>query len=825
MTTIAQTFAQALQLHQAGQLQQADALYRQVLTQQPKHADALHLRGVLAHQVHKHEVALEYINMAIAANDKNAIFYNNLAEVQTALKQYDRAVASYNQALAINPNLAEAYSGLGNVSKLQGNLHDAIANYQQAIALRPQYDAALAEMALVYVLQYDLAAAIDTSNQALQLNPHNAQAHRALAKAYLLQDKVAEAIDQFEQAIAADPELAEAHWELSAALNAKSAIHQLKAIELKPNSIDYRLQLQLAKSLAKQGKPEAAVACLERIIKLKPDCAEAYVSLGMIFSDMIDRPTEAFTHLQKALQLNPNHAEAYVYLAVVSGKRGDVGTATQYAKQAVQLNPHLADAHQIMAEVYLAKWELENAIASCRQALKLRPNFPEALHSFGNALMMGGNIDEAIKYFEQAIAAKPNLIKAHYSLGNAFQVSGDLDRAAAVYDRLLQHQPSDPEALAGKASILERQKQYQAAYDLIKPLVTTYPHNYNYLVTYATVCRRLKQAREAIPAIEARLTQASIAPTQKQHLLFTLGELYDSINEYDAAFNAYQRANRQHTHKYDRQRSKQDFEAIMQVYSCENLTQAKLPRAQNNSELPVFIVGMPRSGTTLVEQIVASHPLVYGAGELNDISMLLHGMMQRFGLSRPYPDLLEYFNQELIDRTAQQHLDRLRQFSTTATRITDKMPYNFINLGLIALLFPKARIFHCTRDPLDNGLSYYFQNFIGFHPQKHDLRDIGYYYKLYQRLMQHWQDTLDLPIMEVKYEEVVADQEAMSRKMIEFLGLEWDDACLSFYKSKRFAKTVSYDQVRQPIYNKSVGRYKHYEKYLEPLKAALAEEV
>jgi tetratricopeptide (TPR) repeat protein len=768
-------------------------------------------------------VALKYIKLAIAANDRNPIYYNNLGEVYTSLPQYDLAAASYQQSLAINPRMAEAYLGLGHIAKLQRDLTGAIANYQQAIAIRPSYDQAYAEMALVYALQHDTAAAIAAADQAISLNSGNAQAHRALGQAYVQQTKVAEAINQFEQAIVADPNLAEAHWELSMALNTKMTNHQLRAIELKPTLVDYQIQLQLAKALFKQGQLKDSIGCLERIIQIKPDCVEAHINLGVILYDQGDRLADAIAYLHKAIELNPGNAEAYSRLSAAVGKQGDVKAAMQYATQAVKLDPNLAEAHQIMAEAYGAMREMDQALASCQRALALRPHFPEALHTCGNIYMISGSLDEAIKYFEQAIAVNPNFIKAHHSLGSAMQANGDFDRAAAIYDRVLRIFPHNPEAIAGKAGILERQKQYQAAYDLIVPLVQAYPQNYAYLSIYATVCRRLHKASEAIPALEARLQQTNLGPGQKQHLLFMLGELFDHINEYDAAFNAYQQANSQYANKYDRQQSKHDFDTIMQVYSAANL--AQLPRAQTNSELPVFIVGMPRSGTTLVEQIVASHPLVYGAGELTDISMLLHGVMQRFGLSRPYPDLLELFNQGLVNEIAGQHLDRLRQFSATATRITDKMPYNFIHLGLIAMLFPKARIFHCTRNPLDNGLSYYFQNFIGSHPQKHDLGDIGYYYQLYQRLMQHWQATLELPIMEVKYEEVVANQEAVSRQMIEFLGLEWDDACLSFYESSRFAKTVSYDQVRQPIYNRSVARYQHYEKYLEPLKAALAMDI
>ena len=231
--------------------------------------------------------------------------------------------------------------------------------------------------------------------------------------------------------------------------------------------------------------------------------------------------------------------------------------------------------------------------------------------------------------------------------------------------------------------------------------------------------------------------------------------------------------------------------------------------------------GMPRSGTTLIEQIMASHPQVHGAGELN----LIHRMASEFpsllGSATPYPQCIAQATAQKLERIAQTYLGELQKRGGKASRVTDKAPINFLHLGLIDLLFPGARVIHCARDPLDTCLSCYFQPFSGEYSFTYDLGHLGAYYRLYENLMVHWRQILRVPVFEVRYEELVADQERMIRALIEFCGLPWDDRCLKFYETERTVATASFDQVRKPIYAGSVGRWRRYEAYLEPLISAL----
>jgi hypothetical protein len=232
---------------------------------------------------------------------------------------------------------------------------------------------------------------------------------------------------------------------------------------------------------------------------------------------------------------------------------------------------------------------------------------------------------------------------------------------------------------------------------------------------------------------------------------------------------------------------------------------------------------MPRSGTTLVEQIIASHPQVFGAGELCHIGAMVAGLPARLQTDTTYPECVTMLDERLARSLAEDYLEKLRALGDDAKRVSDKMPANFFNLGLIALMFPNARVIHCRRDPLDVCLSIYFQQFAYGHNYAYDLSDIAVYYRQYKRLMHHWHAVLPLEIHEVQYEKLIADQEAVSRRLIDYCGLPWDESCLEYYKNKRAVQTMSNWQVRQPIYTHSMQRWKHYEKHLDELKEVLAE--
>jgi len=307
--------------------------------------------------------------------------------------------------------------------------------------------------------------------------------------------------------------------------------------------------------------------------------------------------------------------------------------------------------------------------------------------------------------------------------------------------------------------------------------------------------------------------------SDRRTLYFSLGKLCDSTKQYDRAFKHYQKGNELWPTQCNPQSLMIPIDSSIKIQSTGFFS--KSPKSSNKSNRPIFIVGMPRSGTSLVEQILASHPQVYGAGELAEIEKISQSLAERLNTNKLYPELLETINQQLLNDCANQYLNYINSLERKSLRVIDKMPGNFIHLGLIQLMFPNARIIHCTRDPLDSCLSCYFQDFFQSMDWCYDQTNLAAYYLGYEKLMKHWKQVLSIPIIDVSYENLVANQENISRELIEYCDLDWSDECLSFHKTKRLVTTASYDQVREPIYKKSVSRWKNYEAHIEPLRKAL----
>jgi len=317
------------------------------------------------------------------------------------------------------------------------------------------------------------------------------------------------------------------------------------------------------------------------------------------------------------------------------------------------------------------------------------------------------------------------------------------------------------------------------------------------------------------------LARPNLSLTERVELHFAAGKMYDDIETYEQAFDHYRLANDLFDVAFDPAAYAEEVSALIATYTPDLL--ARGLEFGLDTESPVFIVGMPRAGTTLVEQILSSHPDVYGAGELGTMTNLTGRVVHLTGDSAPYPDCARQLDQEGARLLAQEYMESLAAATKTAACFTDKMPKNFLHLGLIALLLPAARVINVQRDPMDTCLSIYFTHFLAHHAYAYNLTNLGLYYRQYQRLMAHWQRVLPLRSMELRYEELVADQVGMSRKLVEFCGLSWDERCLSFHKSDRVVHTTSGPQVRQPLYGSSVGRWHRYESHLTPLVDALRE--
>jgi tetratricopeptide (TPR) repeat protein len=569
-----------------------------------------------------------------------------------------------------------------------------------------------------------------------------------------------------------------------------------------------------------RGRHREALALLEKAARAGPGQAAVHNNLGEVRRALGELEGAAASY-RKALELAPELVSARSNLGIVLHDLGRLPEAVAALRAAVRLRPDHAPAHYNLGSALQALGELREAEASYRRALMLGPDNPQVHVNLGLVLQAEDRLAEAEASFDAALARDPRCVEALLNLAVLRRGEGRLDEALDLVRRALAVRPDDAGALAEEATILDFQGMPEAAAERLRPLVASGRAGAGALATFAAAARQTGRRDEAIGAIRAHLATAAAQARERALLLFELGRLLDEADRYDEAFAAFAEANALEARRFDPAAHAGAVDALIAAYSAEAL--ARLPRAEARSALPVLIVGMPRTGTSLVEQILASHAKVVGAGEREDLNRLAAALPAETGAAAPYPECVASLERETLDRLARTHLERLANLAPDAARVTDKMPTNFQHLGLVALLFPEARVIHCTREALDTCVSCYFHRFAGHHPYAYDLSDIGAYYREYRRLMAHWRAALAVPILDVAYERLVDDLEGESRRMVGFLGLEWDPRCLEFHESKRVVLTSSYDQVRRPVYRAAIGRHRHYAAHLAPLRAALGE--
>jgi len=641
----AQLIQTGFEHHRSGRLREAESVYRTILERNPRHADALHLLGIMAHQTGNNKVAVELIEQAIESNPRIPDFYVNCGEVYRSLNQPELAIARLKQALELNPGLAGAHNNLGNIYLESGRFRQALECYGEAVRIHPDY----------------------------------AEAHNNLGIA---------------------------HKEL--------------------------------------GQWELSIRSFMQAVKLNPGYSEAYNNQGNALRDS-GRPDQAIDYYRKALDLNPGYAEVHSNYGNALRILGRMDEAIREYQRAISDKPGFAMAHYNLGIARDEMGQPEQAIGHYREALAINPDYPEALNNMGNALLQVGRIPDAVDSFNRALELKPDYAEAYRHLS---MVEPNFEHATRINELLLQGDSSDEDAM---------------------------------------------------------------------HFHYALGNIYHDSGNYQEAFANFSTANRlkRRNITYDAGEHARHVDRLITAYSRACFDHP--PVTGSDSDLPVFIVGMPRSGTTLVEQILSSHAAVHGAGELTPFTLIENRIIPRTNV--PEHDVYRYPDQATADEIIAGYLAELRRHSDTALRITDKVPDNFLALGLIRLLFPRARIIHCRRDPMDTCLSIFMNYFVNTtgNLYTYDLEEIGCYYRDYLRLMAHWRELFPSSIIEIEYEELVGNQEEITRRLVACLGLEWDDHCLQFQDNRRVVKTASSAQVRKPMYTGSVNRWRRYQRQLVPI--------
>jgi tetratricopeptide (TPR) repeat protein len=510
----------------------------------------------------------------------------------------------------------------------------------------------------------------------------------------------------------------------------------------------------------------------------RPDRAKAQQAFSR-GNKMIEQRAyaDAAALYEEAIKLDPKHAEAINNLGSALSYLGRYEEAENCFREAMAIKPNFSDPHANLGVLLRQKSYLIDSEAFLRRALKLKPNDLDARVNLGLTLMFLGRMRDASACFSKVLKSAPRHVLALFGMGRIATLEGRFDEAEATLKRVIEINPKMTNAWAAL------------------PLV-----------------RKMTNADgEWLKGAEAIATSA-IHPMEEANLRFAIGKYCDDVNDFPEAFRNFKRGNellKTAAEDYDRKGRSNFIDALIRDYSKDAIS--KMAAAGSSSAKPVFVLGMPRSGTSLAEQIIASHPAAHGAGELDFWAQLA---ARGSGLAQGILD------EPTRAKVAEEYLRLLERFSSSASHVVDKTPVNSDFLGLIYSVFPNARVIYMQRDPVDTCLSCYFQQFLIGMNFTFDLSDLAHYFREHQRIMAHWRAVLPPGfILDVPYEELVADQEAWSRKMLDFIGLEWDPRCLEFHSNKRQVTTASAWQVRQKVYKSSVARWHNYEDFIGPLKS------
>ena len=415
------------------------------------------------------------------------------------------------------------------------------------------------------------------------------------------------------------------------------------------------------------------------------------------------------------------------------------------------------------------------------KVLRLNPGHSEAVYNLGKAYMASNDCGRAIDCFDRAVVLAPGMYSAYLDMGNAYRILGCRLEAESAFRQALSGRPEYAEAYFSLSGVK----------------------------TFSCV-------DEDVVAMTALLERPGGSWEDRAFLSFGLSKAYEDMGDYDRAFHFLAEGNKlkRDSYEYDVSVHERSFAEIEKIFS-EEFFRRRLNYGVDN-EMPIFVVGMPRSGTTLVEQILSCHPAVYGAGELGDLSRIIFSLNPKLS-SDTFPGRVVSLGNDDFRAFARSFLKRLSECSAGEAYVVDKNPANFILIGMIKLLFPRAKVIHCRRDAVDTCLSIYRQNFSSARSYAYDLVELGKYYRLYQMLMLHWENVLPGFVFELRYEDLVSNQALITRELLEFCGLPWDEGCLRFYDSGRPVHTASVEQVRQPLYKTSVQKWRNYERHLQPL--------
>ncbi|MCI5060771.1 MAG: tetratricopeptide repeat protein [Alphaproteobacteria bacterium] len=764
----------ARQHHETGNLTLADKTYRDILKVVPDDYTSLHYLGILCYQQGNPAEAVHLLKQAIGIDSTHADTWNAYAVVLEQTGQADKALEAWDKALELTPEYPEALSNKGNALWSLGHYEEAEKTCQKAVDIRPEF----------------------------------ADAYINLGNAIASQDRKEEAIEIWEKAI----ELKSANY--NAYINIGNALRDLgrikeseekcrRALEFAPDHPD--ALLNLGNALRDLGQRQEAEKLYRKSIEVRPDYAKAHNNLAILLMDML-RFEDAVASTKYAVAFAPDYAEAYANMSAALLELGKLEEAEKSARKALLLDPDSTEARIDLADILFMSDRLDEAETLFNEATDLKPDSPRLFIKLSAVLERANRMDEALEAIEKAVELNPEMPEAYHRQAMVYFMFNHIEEALKSLDRALEIQPRYPAALATKSEILQSSGNMEKAKEAARAGLEM---NDKMPFLYLSLSK-VKKFTEDDPdflKMKEMENESNFGSAQKVSLYFSLFKACEDIGDYDQAFEHLRKGCdlKRQTVVFDPQTQQHVYQNIQKVYTLEFIE--SFEGKGHDSDTPIFIVGMPRSGTTLTEQIISSHPDIFGAGELHYLSAVekKHGFINA--------DNCRKMGEDYVAMTR-----AIDEGSKTARKITDKMPGNYMRMGQMVASLPNAKIIHCRRNPIDTCLSCYKQLFARGHYWSYNLEELAEHYALYMQMMDHWRKTLpEGRFLEIDYETTVNDFENQARKLLDFVEMEWHDACLTPHKTKRSVLTASKGQVIKPIYKTSVEAWRRYETQLQPL--------
>lgn len=660
--------------------------------------------------------------------------------------------------------------------------------YREVLAVKPEDPDANHLLGVVFYQRGEHKAAYDLIQNALAVRDEHPESHNNLGMVYKELGRDDDALGSFRRAIGLQPDYAEAYNNLGTVYK-------------------------------KLGRLDEAEAAYNQAVDLYPEYINALNNLGNIFAEKREFK-KSLTFYSRALTLNPDYPLSHYNLACALIELGRLDEAEAALLKVVQGDNEHVKALNSLGRLYCLRFQPDLSVAAFQRLIEIEPHSEEGYIGLGNTYSSINRFSKAAHYLEKAISLAPSSVEAMNSLGLIYNFLGKSEKAFQYMKKASQVSPENTGVLCNLAILYMAQGLFEQSAAVCEEALVLQPDFANAYYQLAQITYG-KQAEELIRRINRVSELPQSLPLNRMKLQFALAKLFEEQEKYDQAFACLAEANhlKRKTFTYSLDQQQEVAARICQVYN--ESTMQRLAGKGFGSDVPIFIVGMPRSGSTLVEQILASHPDVHGGGELLLFAETVTDYFQVTCLNEIIPPDLNLKEDDLFE-LGKHYTEKLRSLAPEAKRITDKMLGNYLQLGLISLILPNAKIIHCRRNPVDACFSIYKKLFTRGHQYAYDLQEVGAYYLIYDRMMQHWKKVLPGRFLEFCCEDLVQNQGEETRRLLNYCGLEWHEDCMRYYENKRSVFTASSYQVRKPITDTSVELWKKYEKELQPLLSILA---